>query len=330
MKRLYGTLPEQAARRNTDGLERHTFASSVGRGGENPASSDDLPRASGARTLKRAVQVFLEFSSLASMRQQAQCAFERGSVFVPGTWLLAPRARCDLVLVHPESGELFSASAEVASVRIEPNGVVLFLLESTAILCRRLAEFLEEPEAPTASAGLRPSAISEDAESLSVDSPEGAERHEAESVLPPPSRNRSSAARTHGVSIMERVRGLHAGERERMARTGTLEERKALERVYGAAVWTALLANPQLTGPEVARIAKNGAVSQPLLKVIVSSSAWLSKSEVRRALLGNPRLRGPNLERVLRALPRTELLLVPKQTAYPPPVRAAVAKLLGK
>ena len=115
-----------------------------------------------------------------------------------------------------------------------------------------------------------------------------------------------------------------------MARTGTLEERKALERVYGAAVWTALLANPQLTGPEVARIAKNGAVSQPLLKVIVSSSAWLSKSEVRRALLGNPRLRGPNLERVLRALPRTELLLVPKQTAYPPPVRAAVAKLLGK
>jgi len=115
-----------------------------------------------------------------------------------------------------------------------------------------------------------------------------------------------------------------------MARQGTLSERVALERAYGAAVWDALLSNASLTGPEVARIAKNGNVTQPHLKLIVANASWLTKAEVRRALLTSPRLTEPQIEKVLRALPPAELRQLPQQTAYAPKVRAVARRLLPK
>lgn len=131
-------------------------------------------------------------------------------------------------------------------------------------------------------------------------------------------------------SIYERLRGLNGAQRDKLARSGGLTERTALERLFGSVVWDALLVNPQVSGPEVARIAKNGGAPQPILAVIASNSAWISKPEVRRALLSNPRLAGGHLERVLRALPKTELKQVPKQTAYPAKVRAVAARLLAR
>jgi hypothetical protein len=130
--------------------------------------------------------------------------------------------------------------------------------------------------------------------------------------------------------VQERVRNLNIRERDHMARTGTLSERVALERAYGSVVWDALLSNAALTGPEVARIAKNGTVTVPHLKVIVGNASWISKPEVRRALLTNPRLTPPQIERVLRALPPVELRQLPKQTAYTPQVRAMARKMLPK
>jgi hypothetical protein len=131
-------------------------------------------------------------------------------------------------------------------------------------------------------------------------------------------------------NVQERVRKLNARERDHLARQGTLTERVALERAYGSVVWEALLSNPALTGPEIARIAKNGTITQPHLKIIVHNASWLSKGEVRRALLSNPRLTVPHAERVLRALPPAELRQLPTQTAYPPQVRALARKMLPK
>lgn len=131
-------------------------------------------------------------------------------------------------------------------------------------------------------------------------------------------------------NVQERVRKLNFREREAMARGGTLTERVALERAYGAIVWDGLLANAALTGPEVARIAKNGNATLPHLALIVSNAGWLSKGEVRRALLTNPRLTPPQIERVLRALPPAELKQLPKQTAYAPKVRAVALRMLSR
>jgi hypothetical protein len=131
-------------------------------------------------------------------------------------------------------------------------------------------------------------------------------------------------------NVQERIRKLNLRERDAMARGGTLTERVALERAYGAAVWEALLSNGSLTGPEVARIAKNGNVTLPHLNIIVGNAAWLAKAEVRRALLTNRRLSTAHIERILRALPAAELKLLPKQTAYSPQVRAAAARLMGR
>jgi hypothetical protein len=112
------------------------------------------------------------------------------------------------------------------------------------------------------------------------------------------------------------------------ARSGGLTERIALERVYGAAVWENLLQNPQLTPPEVARIAKKGNVPRPLLATICANRSWLSSPEIQRALLSNPRLDGGNITKVLRALSRADLQKVPTQTAYRFAVRDAAKRML--
>ncbi len=142
----------------------------------------------------------------------------------------------------------------------------------------------------------------------------------------PPSRGSVPPPR----NVQERVRKLNVRERDAMARGGTLTERVALERAYGAAVWDGLLSNAALTGPEVARIAKNGNATIPHLTLIVGNPAWLAKGEVRRALLTNPRLTPPQIEKVLRALPPTELKQLPKQTAYAPKVRAVALRMLSR
>ena len=96
-------------------------------------------------------------------------------------------------------------------------------------------------------------------------------------------------------SVHQRVRGLSAAEQMRCAREGEISERTALERGYGKAVWEALLENPRISVPEVARIARKGNVPRPLLEKIVGNAAWLGSSEVRRALLSNSRLGGAAL-----------------------------------
>ena len=72
---------------------------------------------------------------------------------------------------------------------------------------------------------------------------------------------------------------------------GEVSERIMLERMYGKNVWEALLRNPRITGPEVARIARMGALPRTLLELIVGNGGWLQIPEVRRALLVEPAAR---------------------------------------
>lgn len=119
-----------------------------------------------------------------------------------------------------------------------------------------------------------------------------------------------------------RLRGLSLADQMRVARGPDLQERVALERIYGKSVWEALLGNPRLSVAEVARIARKGTVPHPLIHTIVANDAWLASPEVRRSLLSNPRLRGRSLQRVLAVLPKADLKLLEQQTGYPSHVRA--------
>jgi hypothetical protein len=129
------------------------------------------------------------------------------------------------------------------------------------------------------------------------------------------------------LSLHERIRRLASHERDTLARQGNLTERVALERHFGSAVWEPLLTNPNLTPPEVMRIAKNGNLPKPLVGIIVANAAWLAIPEVQRALLTNPRVSGPHLERVLRALGPADLARVAQQTNYPAQTRMAAKRL---
>ena len=126
----------------------------------------------------------------------------------------------------------------------------------------------------------------------------------------------------------ERLRHLSLPQQIKKAHSGELQERILLERMYGKAVWEALLRNPRITVPEVARIARMGMLPRPLIEIIVSNGAWLQIPEVRRALLSNPRLQTDQILRILRLMPKHELRLAAVQASYPFPVRDAAKRML--
>lgn len=138
----------------------------------------------------------------------------------------------------------------------------------------------------------------------------------------------SEEERQRHRNVHERVRALSARERDDLARRGGMVERVALERAYGSAVWEPLLANPQVSGIEIARIARNGALPRPLVALIVSNAAWLTQGEVQRALLSNPRCGGRELERVLAVMKPADVSRIARgQSPYRPEVRQAAQRL---
>lgn len=130
------------------------------------------------------------------------------------------------------------------------------------------------------------------------------------------------------ANMHERLRGLTLAQQLKMAQHGEVSERIILERMYGKNVWEALLRNPRLTGPEVSRIARMGALPRPLMEIILGNGGWLQIPEVRRALLTNPRLGVDQITKVLRMLPKHELKMAAMQTAYPFGVRDVAKRLL--
>ncbi len=138
-------------------------------------------------------------------------------------------------------------------------------------------------------------------------------------------KRKPTRAMRHEVELSK----LSRTEQTKLARNGEVQQRVTLERMFGKAVWDALLRNPRITIPEVARIARKGTVPRPLLDLIVENSSWAKTGPVRRALLSNPRMSTPSIMRVLQMTPKNELKLVEKQLSYPASVRQAARRLLA-
>jgi hypothetical protein len=161
-----------------------------------------------------------------------------------------------------------------------------------------------------------------------VDAADAGPAPEASAPSQPP--DPDAAETEHAVrTVFDRIRGLSSVEQQRMAAHGTMQERIVLERTFGTNVWESLLSNSRLTTPEVARIARKGTLPRQLVEDIAGHASWVAAPEVQRALLANPRSSAAVVQKVLRALSRSDLQLVPQQTAYPASVRAAAKKMLG-
>jgi hypothetical protein len=223
--------------------------------------------------------------------------------FVAGAECAVMRTACGLSIVHPVTGAKLVLAAEV--VFAEPAGPRKGVgVELRAIDATTLTAFVEGTASEAANAAEPVSSV--------VASPA------------PDDEDRDGRAK----SLYEKVRTFSARERETCARSGALPERIALERCFGSSVWEGIVQNPQVTPPEVARIARNGTLPKNVLGIIVANGAWLSIGEVQRALLSNSRVKGSELDRVLRALAPSELRRVVQQTAYRAVVRQAAQKLV--
>lgn len=139
-----------------------------------------------------------------------------------------------------------------------------------------------------------------------------------------------SAPEDKSQNLMQRIRSMPLAEAMRLARSTDQQERVALERLHGKLAWEALLRNPSLTAPEVARIAGMGTLPAPLMDLILANPSWLSNEQVRRAILANPVLKGQGIQAVLRYLSKSDLELCIKQTAFPYAVRMAAKRMLSQ
>jgi hypothetical protein len=240
----------------------------------------------------------LHFADPDALAREYETNLSRGRAFVPAVSGVPLMCECELCLVHPVTGAALCLPAR--SLIELGGGIGLELAGDAALLRQRLDRFLATGTAPAGPA-------------------------QAET---PPAVARREAAREPAGQRLAALRCLPVAEQLQLARGGDLEQRTALERLYGVTVWEALLRNPRITVAEVARIARKGTVPQVLLELIVDNAAWLRAGPVRRALLGNPRLPAEAVARVLRQTPRPELRLAPRQTAYPQQVREAARRLL--
>lgn len=268
-----------------------------------------------------------------------------GGVFVPGEQLRLGEA-CTLVL----RGKGAEIALGATCVWVDAHGTGLQLAGCDSAMKQQITRLARaatgddhEPEMLASGSGemfaaaTDPDAIAIE-EALAALSPEDLDDPVPHDVAPDTERDvdridrASTEANDDDVglapSMNERLRGLTLVQQLRLAQHGELSERVVLERMYGKNVWEALLRNPRITGPEVARIARMGALPRPLLDLIVGNGGWLQIPEVRRALLSNPRLGADQAVRVLRLMPKHELELASTQAAYPRAVRDAAKRLL--
>ena len=248
---------------------------------------------------------------------------------------------CTLVLVHPEDGAEHAISAQAVLVSdAEPmRGVGLALRPFDAQVVSALEAFVRgerpdqsgETDAVAEAAAAEPEARATEPE---ASAPENAEQKpearpdeddtqaQDEAEAEPSSEVQSQQVRH------ERLRKLNQTQQQRLARSGDLNDRVVLERLFGKNVWDSLLHNPKLTVPEVARIARKGTVPRPLLELIAENNTWIQAPMVRRALLGNPRVSSEAIMKLLRITPKHELRVIHKTTTYSAQVREAARKVL--
>ena len=296
--------------------------------------------------------IVLRHATVDALRADALANLRKLRVFVLGASADGAEARapCELAVAHPDSGLEVRLSGHVVYVKPDEPGMGVGL-ELDPFPFDELLAFIEtggaapdelipvEDDAPgpdelipvgegdeLVPVGEEDELIPVDDEASSLGEPHASgevgadDEHDEHDGTP----RGEAAAR----NVQERIRRLSLSEQQRTARTGNLNERIALERAFGPAVWEALLSNGRITVPEVARIAKKGTLPKPLVEAIATNGTWVGTPEVQRALLSNPRSSAVVVGRVLRALSRTELARVPQQTAYPLAVRQAAKRMM--
>jgi hypothetical protein len=251
----------------------------------------------------------LKFDDISGLEVEAERRLSRGEAIVPGVTGLDAFMPCVLEIHHPNGGEPLEVEATVMTSpdEQERDGSVRLMLDGE--LGDQLDEFLSR--APD--------------DALPDDLPD------LDELVPVEDEDQPSDEESLAVAPSLRLRKLKVQEQIKLARTSqSRTERTALERILGRSGWEPLLANPHLTVPEVARIARKGTVPRPIVERIVANQTWIRAGTIRRALLSNPKMTTEMINRVLRATPGHELKLIRKQTAYPPAVRAAAERLFGR
>lgn len=274
----------------------------------------------------------LGVAALLATREAIAAALRTHGLVIPNT-TLPIFTECELALTNAPAAHALVLRARV--VCLVGNGIAVEFLDSPA----RVAAFLSDDGPQTSrfardtSPQLAPAPIAPAPNAR--DMPAAAMQANAEPTAVTAGRDGAHPpfAQAPTVTAASRdpyayLRNLAAAEQVRLAAKGDSVERIQLERLYGKGVWEALLRNPRITPPEVAKIARMGALPKPLLDVIASHPTWTGAPEVRRALLANARLAPEHCTRVLRLVPKHELRLMPQQTAYPPAVRDAARRLL--
>jgi hypothetical protein len=292
----------------------------------------------------------MSFEDRAALAQELESNLKHGRAFVKDAGGVEALTDCQLRIVHPEDGAELSLPAQAVLIcESGPmRGIGVQLRPFDAQVVAQLEAFVagvrSEPSAQAVateageraepSADVRapePSAPDADA---ATDSGVGAEDEGADAALADPDEAATAddpmlpADQQKQPARHERLRKLSLMDQQKVARTGDLNDRVTLERIYGKHVWEGLLHNPKLTVPEVARIARKGTMPRPLLEFIVDNNAWIQAAIVRRALLGNPRVSGEAILKLLRITPKHELRAIYKTTTYSSQVREAARKVL--
>jgi hypothetical protein len=293
----------------------------------------------------------MSFADRALLRTEVEQSLRCGRAFLSQPSPLPVLSDCVLVLVHPEHGGELRLPAQV--VMANEHGTGLSLTTLSAQHLSDLNAFADSPP-PTAADPTLTDAVAETPaaapESTAAQAADEAQAPEDDDTDPldesldsldfprcdeqdleytesdgsAESGTEQQAAETR----QERLRHLSPAEQLKVARRGELADRLAVERLYGKQVWEALLQNPRLTIPEVAKIARKGTVPRPLLDVIMDNAGWTKADAVRRALLSNPKIGPDAVVKLLRITPKHELKLIEKGTAYGAVVREAARKLL--
>lgn len=289
----------------------------------------------------------VQFNSQDQLIQEYTSRLRKGVVIAQGGDHLTIGDPCEVVLLHPGTGHMLPLRVRVTSTNLSQRIVCQFEEFSPEIdaVIRNFVNLqptsqppppaVQQPttdvQQPPAAAQQPPSADRlTDAEASSGEQVDYTVEADGDEISEDDRKDPHLIRTGMPANVHDRLRRLPLHEIYKIARSGQLDERVALERIYGKTVWEPLLQNPNLTPPEVARISRMGTLPKPLIDTIVSRAGWLTKPLIRRALLSNPRLDGRSLTKVLRALPKNELVLVTSQTAYPYKVREAAKRLLGR
>jgi hypothetical protein len=235
-------------------------------------------------------EIPLSFADADAFRRELDGNLVQGRTFARGQHAVAAMETVTVQLVREDIG--VTLALEAVAVMVTPGGVGLELRPFDDEVVARMRALSEEDQAPD----------------------------------PVPEDTGASGGRP--PSRQEEIRRLAAPQRRQLARSGELPDRVLLERAFGKDVWEALLTNPRLTIPEVARIARKGSLPRPLVDLIVDNAAWAKNAVVRRALLGNPRLSLDSMTKLLQSTPRHELNQIARGTAYSPKVRQAAKRLM--